>query len=116
MLQESKQLVKRLKKAHRERSGTLTLESPHEVTAELAKLLGEAKRLKKETPVTYQDQEAQNMEKFSSRMAQVLSEVMGTSAATNTLGASAATTTPGTTASSVASSTGATPMQPARLF
>ena len=111
LLQESKQLVKRLKKAHKEKSGILTLTSQHEVTAELAKLLGEAKKLKKETPVTYQDLEAQNME--SNRMSQVLSQIMGTSAATSTLGASAATNTLGTTASTVANSMGATPMQPA---
>ena len=116
LLQESKQLVKRLKKAHTERSGILTIENPHEVTTELLKLLGEAKKLKKETPVTYQDLEAQNMEEFSGRMAQVLSQVMGTSAASSTFGTSAATTAFGTTASSVASSTGVTPMQPARLF
>ena len=116
LLQESKQLVKRLKKAHSERSGVLTLTSPHDVTTELAKLLGEVKKLKKDTPVTYQDLEAQNMEEFSSRIAQVLSQVMGTSAASSTLGASAATTTLGTTASSIAISTDAMPMQPARLF
>ena len=116
MVQESKKLVTRLKKAHSERSGILTIENPHEVTAKLAKLLGEAKRLKKETPVTYQDLEAQNMEEFSGRMAQVLSEVMGTSAATNTFGTSAAANTLGTTASSFASTMSTTPMILTRLF
>ena len=115
MLQQSKQLVQRLKKAHSERSGILTLENPHEGTAELAQLLGEAKRLKKETPVTYQDLEANNMEEFSNKVAEIISGVMGTSTNTN-LWASAATTTLGTSASSAASSMGVTPMIPARLF
>ena len=73
MVQESKQLIKRLKKAHRERSGILTLEDPNEVGAELAKLLGESKKLKKGTPVTLEELEAKNVEEFTSRVAQIIS-------------------------------------------
>ena len=76
LLQESRQMVHKLKKAHQERSGILTLESPSEVTRELAQLLKEAKQLKKETPVTIKDLEARNLENFSARVAQVIEETL----------------------------------------
>ena len=77
MLQESKKMFKKLKKAHKERSGILTLERPSEVTRELAQLLQEAKQLKKDTPVTIEDLEARNLEDFSARVAQVIQETLG---------------------------------------
>ena len=115
MVHESKQLVKRLKKAHEERSGILTLENPSEVTAELTKLLGEVKKLKRETPVTLQDLEAQNMERFTNKVAEVLAETLGKSLAASETGTQAAPTPLGASALSTAS-TVITPMQPARLF
>ena len=76
LLQESRQMVQKLKKAHKERSGVLTLESPSEVTRELAQLLEEAKQLKKDTPITIKDLEARNLENFSARVAQVIEETL----------------------------------------
>ena len=81
MVRESKQLIKRLKKADQERSGILTLENRNEVRAELAKLLGEAKKLKKGTPITLEALKAlkaKNLEDFSNRVAQVIAETLGT--------------------------------------
>ena len=92
MLQESKTLVKRLQKAHRERSGILTIENPHEVTAELAKSLGQAKELKKNTPLTIKDLEAKNLEAFSNRVAQVIGETLGITAHTTASSASTMST------------------------
>ena len=115
MVQESRQFVKRLKKAHKERRGILTLENPNEVTAELPQLLGEAKKLKQDTPVSIQDLEAQNLATFSNRVPEVIVEMLGVSAPASALGASAATTTMGTSASSTASSM-VMPMLLARLF
>ena len=77
LLQESRRMVKKMKRAHRERSGILTLESPSEVTKELAQLLKEAKQLKKDTPVTIADIEAKNLENFSTRVAEVIQETLG---------------------------------------
>ena len=77
MLQESKQLLKKLKKAHKEKSGILTLKKPSDVTRELAKLLGEAKKLKRNTPVTLEEIEAKNLDELSARVAQVIEETLG---------------------------------------
>ena len=115
IVHESKQFVNRLKKAHKERSGILTLEDPNDVTAELAQLLEEAKKLKRDTPVSLRDLEAQNLATFSDRVAEVIAETMGVSVPASAGGQSAATTTLGMSASSTISSE-VTPMQPARLF
>ena len=91
------------------------MESPSEVTTELTKLLGEVKKLKRDTPVTLQDLEAQNMERFTNKVAEVLAETLGRSQTDSEAEAQAAPTPLGASTSSAAS-TVITPMQPARLF